>query len=308
MNHDLTERLPYLSRMLAIGLQLPFTSGSFQTQVPFLTVLKEIRPTSVAHGVLKPSFCIVLQGSKKVQAGKEALAYGTGQYLAASIDMPVNGQVATASADTPYVALRIELSPEEVAEVALTANLDMHPEKGLQTGIFVGETSPEVLEAFERLLRLSNDPRAAAFLAPGVKREIIYRLLDGDGGALFYRNMLLHQEAAGISRVIDWITAHFDSPFTIEELAELGNMSVSNLHRKFKEVTAMAPLQYQKRLRLQEARRLLLGKTLDVTEAALQVGYQSSTQFIREYKRLFGLSPYKDARTIRDGLRYSPEI
>lgn len=142
-----------------------------------------------------------------------------------------------------------------------------------------------------------SDVRAASYLAPGVKREIIYRMLEGEKGALFYKNMLLHQEASGIGKVIDWIKAHFDSPFTIEELAELGNMSVSNLHYKFKEVTAMAPLQYQKRLRLQEARRLLLDG-INVTETALQVGYQSSTQFSREYKRLFGLSPLQDIRMI----------
>jgi len=308
MNNDPADRQSLLNRMLALSLQLPFTGGVYQTQIPFLTVLKEIKPTQVAHGVLRPSFCIVLQGSKKVQAGKETLEYGTGHYLAASIDMPVNGQVAKADAEFPYAALRIELAPEEVAEVALEAKMNIRAEKGSQTGIFVGETSLEVLEAFERLLRLSADPRAANFLAAAVKREIIYRLLDGKAGALFYRNMLLHQEAAGISRVIGWITDHFDSPFTIGELAGLGNMSVSNLHRKFKEVTAMAPLQYQKRLRLQEAQRLLLEGTFDVTEAALHVGYYSPTQFIREYKRLYGLSPFKDVRMIRDGKRYSPEI
>lgn len=294
-----------LGRLSALGLQLPFSSGVWQTPIPFLTFLKENGPTEVAHGLLKPSFCIVIQGSKKLQAGNKTLEYGRGNYMAASVNMPINGQVTSASADSPYMALRIELMPEEVSAVALESGLDLRPENGLQPGVFVGNPGAHVFEAFERLLRLSLEGRAAAgYLAPAVKREIIYRMLEGEGGELFFRNMLLHQEAAGISQVIDFITEHYDSPISVNRLAELGKMSVSNMHHKFKEVTAMSPLQYQKQLRLQEARRLLLEGSSNVTEAALHVGYQSSTQFIREYKRLFGIAPLRDIRSIRSGERH----
>ncbi|WP_052350636.1 AraC family transcriptional regulator [Paenibacillus gorillae] len=294
-----------LNRLLAAGLQFPVTSGVHQTAIPFLTVLKEMKATPISHGVLKPSFCIVLQGVKKLQAGDKALEYGAGDYMAASVDMPVNGQVLQASADLPYIAFRIELTPEEVSTVALDADLHFQLQEGTrQSGVFVGKPGLEVFEAFERLLRLTADSRAANYLASAVKREIIYRLLDGEEGTYFYRNMMLHHEASGISKVINWITSHYDSPFSIGELAELGNMSVSNLHYKFKEVTAMAPLQYQKRLRLQEARRLLLAGERNVTETALRVGYNSSTQFTREYKRLFGYSPLKDIHAVHEGERF----
>lgn len=296
-----------LDRLLAQALQLPVASGSLRTAVPFLDVLRESGPTLLAHGVLKPSLCIVLQGRKRLLTGAKTIEYQAGDFLAASVNMPVNGQVIEAAPDSPYLALRIDLAPGEVAAVALEAELDLHPEPGLQPGIFVGKPGAEVLEGFEKLLRLSADARAARFLAPAIKREMIYWLLDGEGGTLFYKNMLLHQEASGIGKVIDWITANFDSPFTIEELAERGNMSVSNLHYKFKEIIGMAPLQYQKRLRLQESRRLLLDGA-NVTETALQVGYQSSTQFSREYKRLFGLSPLQDIRSIiHEGGHYRQE-
>lgn len=305
MNNNQADVKVILNRLLVTGMQIPFSARIMQTAVPFLTVLKESSPTLLSHGVLKPSLCIVLQGRKRLQIGPKVIEYEAGDFLAASIDMPVNGQVAEAAADSPYMALRIELTPGEVAAVAAEADLVPRPQTGLKPGIFVGKPSVEVYEGFEKLLRLSSDPRAANYLAPAVKREIIYRLLDGEDGALFYNNMLLHQEASGISKVIDWIKANFDNPFTIEELAELGNMSASNLHYKFKEVTAMAPLQYQKRLRLQEARRLLLDG-VNVTETALRVGYQSSTQFSREYKRLFGLSPLQDIRTIiHEGRRHA---
>ncbi|MZQ80609.1 helix-turn-helix domain-containing protein [Paenibacillus sp. 5J-6] len=301
MNNRQTDAKETLDRLLASCLKIPLASGASRTAIPFLAVLKESGPTLLSHGVLKPSLCIVLQGRKRLQIGAKEIEYTAGDFLSASIDMPVNGQVTIASSQSPYIALRIDLTPGEVAAVASEANLDLRPETGLQPGLFVGKPCLEVLEGFEKLLRLSLDARAAEYLAPAIKREIIYRLLDGEEGPLFYKNMLLHQDASGIGKVIDWIKGNFDSPLTIEELAELGNMSISNLHYKFKEVTSMAPLQYQKRLRLQEARRLLLDGA-NVTETALQVGYQSSTQFSREYKRLFGLSPLRHIRvTIHEG-------
>jgi AraC-like DNA-binding protein len=279
-----------LDRLLNLSLQIPLRTNRLQTAVPFLHILKENSPTLLSKGPLKPSLCIILQGKTRLQFGEDIIEYKRGNFLATSVSMPVTGQVLEASADAPYLALQVELPPGEVAAVATEADLKLQPKAELHPGIFVGKPRLEVLEGFEKLLRLSQNPKAAKFLAPAVKREIIYWLLDGEEGARLYHNMLWHQEASGISKVIDWITHNFDSTITIEELVELGNMSVSSLHYKFKEVTGMTPLQYQKRLRLQEARRLLLDGA-NVTETALRTGYQSSTQFSREYKRLFGLSP-----------------
>jgi AraC-like DNA-binding protein len=285
-----------LDRLLSLTLQIPISTNRLQAAIPFLDILKVDSPRSLSKGPLKPSLCIILQGKTRLQFGEDIIEHKRGDFLATSVSMAVTGQILEAAADAPYLALRIELPPGEVAAVATESGLKLQLEDGAHTGIFLGEPTLEVLEGFEKLLRLSQNPKAAKYLAPAVKREIIYWLLDSEQGSRFYYNMLWHQEASGISKVIDWITQNFDSAITIEELAELGNMSVSSLHYKFKEVTAMAPLQYQKRLRLQEARRLLLDGA-NVTETALRTGYQSSTQFSREYKRLFGLSPVQYIRS-----------
>lgn len=296
-----TEHANILSRLLAQAvMQSSLSHGAVQTPIPFFEILKEDKPSLMAPGILKPSLCILLQGRKKLQAGAANIEYSEGDFMATSVSMPVHAQVVEAAPNTPYLALRIELTPSEVATVALEANLHFHPSPGVQLGLFVGKPRLEVLESFEKLLRLTADGKAAQFLAPAVKREIIYWLLEGENGALFYKNMLLHQEASSLSKIIEQLTIRFDEPITIEEMAELGNMSVSNLHAKFKEVTGLAPLQYQKRLRLQEARRVLLDGA-NVSESALRVGYVSASQFIREYKRLFGRAPLQDIRTIYHG-------
>ncbi|MEX1031167.1 MAG: AraC family transcriptional regulator [Paenibacillaceae bacterium] len=288
-----------LDRLLSLSSQISLSIGAFQTEIPFLTLLRESEPTPIQHGILSPSFCVVIQGNKKLQIGKNSIEYRAGNYLASSIDMPIKGQVLAATPETPYVAIQIVLTTEEIASVALEANIKFDPNNHLEVGAFVGNVDSEVLEVFERLLKLASNPQEAAFLAPAVKREIIYRLLTAEDGELFYKNMLLHHEAAGISKAINWIKANFDHSLTIDQVARIGNMSISSLHHKFKAVTTMGPLQYQKQLRLQEARRLLLSGKHDVTRTAMQVGYESSTQFNREYKRLFGLPPLKDIQAIR---------
>ncbi|MBW7454066.1 AraC family transcriptional regulator N-terminal domain-containing protein [Paenibacillus sepulcri] len=287
-----------MERLLNLSLQI--RTNKLQTAIPFLRLLKKNSATVLAKGPLKASLCIILQGKTHLQFGEDIIEYKPGNYLATSVSMPVMGQVLEATADAPFLALQIELQSGEVAAVATEAALKLKPKDEHYPGIFVGRPRHEVLEGFEKLLRLAQNPTAARYLAPAVKREIIYWLLDHEDGTRFYHNMLWHQEASGISRVIDWITRNFDHGFNLEKLAELGNMSVSSLHYKFKEVTGMTPLQYQKQLRLQEARRLLLGGA-NVTETALSTGYHSSTQFSREYKRLFGLSPVQYIRSRSEG-------
>lgn len=296
MENMTAETQNYLSRILTLTSQFSFYDGTYQTEIPFLSILKVNKPIPIEQGVLRPSFCVVIQGNKVLQVGRDTIEYGAGDYLASSIHMPIKGQVLKATKESPYVALQIALTSEEVSSVALEAHSNINSYKSLSTGAFIGKTNIQVLGVFERLLQLSFDSQAIDFLAPTVKRELIFRLLTGEEGDVFYSKMLLHQEASGITNVINWIKANFDSSFMISQLADLGNMSISSLHHKFKAVTTMTPLQYQKRIRLQEARRMLMGGAIDVTRTASQVGYESSTQFIREYKRLFGLSPLKDVR------------
>jgi AraC-like DNA-binding protein len=288
-----------LNRLLNLILKLPLRTNIFQTEIPFLQILTEKSPTVASKGPLKPSLCIIVQGKTHMQIGEDIIEYKPGNFLASSVSMPVTGQVVEASAAAPYMAVRIELPPGEVAVVATEADLKHQLKSKQHHGIFVGKTTLEILEGFEKLLKLLQNPKAANYLAPSVKREIIYWLLTGEEGADFYFSMLWHQEASQISKVVDWVTHNFNSTINIKGLAKLGNMSVSSLHYKFKEVTGKTPLQYQKQLRLQESRRLLLDGA-NVTETALQMGYQSSTQFSREYKRLFGLSPVHYLRSRND--------
>ncbi|CAM4444602.1 AraC-like DNA-binding protein [Paenibacillus endophyticus] len=290
-----------LYRLLNVILKLPLRTSRFQTEIPFFQILTEKSPTVAKKGPLKPSLCIIVQGKTHMQIGEDTIEYKPGNFLATSVSFPVTGQVVEASSDAPYMALRIELTPGEVAAVATEADLKLQPKSEPHQGIFVGKTTLEVVEGFEKLLKLLQNPKAAKYLAPAVKREIIYWLLACEEGAAFYFSMLWHQEASQISKVVDWVTQNFNCTINIKELAKLGSMSVSSLHYKFKEVTGKSPLQYQKQLRLQEARRLLLDGA-NVTETALQMGYQSSTQFSREYKRLFGLSPVHYLRSRNDAL------
>lgn len=288
-----------LNHLLDLISQFSFTHGTFETNIPFLSLLREVKPTVVEHGFLNPSICIVIQGNKKLNIGEKSIELGAGNYIASSIDMPINGQVSKASHETPYTAIKIAFTSEEIASVVLEANIKPREENQLREGAFVGKIGLEVLLVLERLLNLSPDSQAAAFLAPAMKQEIIYRLLTGEDGGMFYNNMLLHHEASGISKAIHYVKANFERSLTVDQIARVGNMSVSTLHHKFKAVTTLSPIQYQKQLRLQEARRILLSGGVDVTRAAFQVGYESLTQFNREYKRLFGLPPLKDIRAIR---------
>jgi AraC-like DNA-binding protein len=281
--------------------------GTTQTPIPFLSIIKSSKPTPVRQGVLTPSFCVVVQGTKKFYLGREIVRYGAGNYLAALIDMPSAGQIVGATKAEPYLGIRMDLTQEETASVAMDAKLNMSMRPGAKrgAGAFVGKTDPDVLQALVRLLELLDTPRDVAFLAPSIKREIIYRLLVGADGHFFFRNTVSDSQTLALGRSIKWLKENFDRDLVIEELARSSNMSVSSLRHKFKVVTTMAPLQYQKHLRLQEARRLLLGGTVDATTAAFKVGYESPSQFSREYRRMFGLPPLKDLKLMRQGTAIS---
>ncbi|MEK3720301.1 AraC family transcriptional regulator [Paenibacillus sp. FSL H8-0034] len=308
MSHHTDERSVVLQRMLRICNAYSFDRDICETGISFISLLKADQPTTIQYGFFQPGICVILQGSKTLIARNHTYNYGAGDYIASNIDMPVKGQVAQATQEAPYLALRIDFTTDEVASVVLDAQLNALGESRLAEGVYIDKTGVEVLHVLERMLKLATDNKAAAFLAPGVKRELIYRLLTDEGGARFYNNMLLHHEAAGISRAIHYVKANYTRPLTIEEIAQVGCMSPSTLHHKFKAVTTLSPIQYQKQLRLQEARRILLADDIDVTSTALEVGYESLTQFNREYKRFFGLPPLKDIRAIANQAKAkSPE-
>ncbi|WP_243103606.1 MULTISPECIES: AraC family transcriptional regulator [unclassified Dehalobacter] len=198
----------------------------------------------------------------------------------------------------------MEFTTSEIASVVMDAHIKLNiNSKELYLGAFAGKTDEELLDLFIRLLKLCDRPKDNYFLAELIKREMIYRLLTGEYGYLFFQQVLVEQQVDGIGKAIDWIKKNYNCTFTVEELAKLNNMSVSSLHHKFKAVTTMGPLQYQKELRLREARRLMLRDSLDITAAAMEVGYVSSSQFTREYKRLFGKPPLKDISALRKSFR-----
>ncbi|MYM74579.1 helix-turn-helix domain-containing protein [Duganella sp. FT134W] len=288
-----------LDHMIDIVQQHALDEQRVATAIPFLSLLRSSHPTPVTKGVLKPSCCVILQGHKRVHLSDEVLDYGPGEYLVVSVDMPASGHIISATADKPYLLLNIELDPQEIAAIVLEAKITIDSEQPVR-GAFIGQTDDALQESLYQLVRLLHAPPAeAAFLAVGLKREIIYRMLNGPYGRQLYQNVVLDQQDRGISKAIAWLKARYDQPIKVEELAQATNMSVSSLHHRFKAVTNIGPMQYQKQLRLQQARSLLLNGEVDATTAAYKVGYESASQFSREYRRLFGAPPMQDIKKLR---------
>ena len=290
-----------LDRLLLMTERMINVDGLMQTVIPFLSLVRHSSQTPLIPGVLAPSFCLVLQGTKEVHFGQDILQYHAGNYLVSVIDMPVFAQVVGATRHSPYIGLRIDLTTKDIASVVMEAGLHMKPrEEKLGIGAFIGKSDADFLDLFIRLLKLLDRPKEAPFLSALIKREMIFHLLSGDSSHFFFQQVLFDQQAEGVGKAIAWIKDHYAQSFTVEELAASNNMSVSGLHHQFKAITTMGPLQYQKRLRLQEARRLLLSGSADATTAALEVGYESPSQFSREYRRLFGLPPLQDIKAVRN--------
>lgn len=290
-----------LDRILAMTEGIANAEGITRTIIPFLSIIRRSQQTSLIPVVLTPAFCLILQGSKKLLLGQDIIQYHAGDYLASMIDIPASAQIIGATKQSPYIGLRIDFTTKEIASVMMEAGINVKlNDKKLSTGAFIGKSDADLLDLFIRLLKLIDKPQEAGFLSELIKREMIFRLLSGDYGHLFYQQVLFNQQADGVGKAIEWIKENYARSFTIEELAKSNNMSISGLHHKFKAITTMGPLQYQKQLRLQEARRLMLSGSMDATAAALEVGYESPSQFTREYRRLFGLPPLRDIKAVRE--------
>lgn len=289
-----------LDQLIAMADRITPADGRTPTHVPFLSIIRSSRETQRSTGVLTPSFCLILQGTKRLYLGQEIFHYSAGDYLASLIDMPASAQVIGATEESPYMGLRIDFTTQEIASVAMEAQIVTEPrENDLSAGAFIGKADAELLDIFCRLLKLIDNPKEVRFLSELIKREMIFSLLSGDFGHLFFRKVLFDQRADGVGKAIQWIKDNYARSFTVDELAKSCNMSTSGLHHKFKAITTTGPLQYQKQLRLQEARRLMLSGPMGATMAALTVGYESPSQFNREYRRLFGLPPLQDIKVLR---------
>jgi AraC-like DNA-binding protein len=273
--------------------------GCCPTDIPFLTFLRSTKPTQLSAGILRPSVCFVAQGGKKVLIGKEIIHYKAGNFIIAAFDMPISGQIEHASEEVPYLGIKLELDPAEITSVILDTKIPRPSDKKLTPGAYIGGYDPDMQDALLRLIKLLSKPQDIKFLAPAIKREIIYRLLTAENGYLLYKNVIPEHQELGIGKAITLIKENYSRPLRIENLAKEINMSVSSFHHKFKTITTMGPLQYQKQIRLQEARRLLLTGTIDAATACFKVGYESPSQFSREYRRLFGAPPLKDIQNLR---------
>jgi AraC-like DNA-binding protein len=269
---------------------------------PGFRLARSSEPTEPTRAIYQPAFCFVAQGSKQVMLGAEVFRYDPGNYLLFTVDLPLTFQVKEASKERPYLGFRLDLDPSLVASVMLES--DVKPKKGDAAikAMAVGETDVDLLDAIVRLVRLLDTPEASKALAPLIIREIVFRLLQGGQGARLSHLLVTGANTRRIAQAIGYLRENFNRSLRIEELAHQFGMSVSGFHHHFKSVTAMSPLQFQKQLRLQEARRLMLNENLDAASAGYRVGYDDPAYFNRDYKKLFGAPPQRDITRLRGAL------
>lgn len=272
--------------------------GVHQTAIPSLFFMRDSNASIPKHGVYKPSLCLVVQGAKEVWLAQERFRY-TSDYLIASVHLPVTAQVTEATSDVPYLGFKLEFTPSQILEVLQESEVRVYAKENPKRAMFVSQMESSLMDAVLRLARLLDQPKDIPVLAPLFTKEILYRVLQGQNGIALEHIVMEGSSTHLIKDVIEHIMNNYASSFKIEELAEIANMSVSSFHRYFKEVTAMSPIQFQKHLRLQEARRLLLTESADATDVAFRIGYESPSQFSREYSRMFGFPPKQDVKRLK---------
>lgn len=282
--------------------------GVYETDIPGLDLFRVDAPTPCMSTVYEPSLCVIAQGRKTVQLGDREIVYGALTYMVSSVDLPVNGRVVDASPEHPFLAVKININPAEVADLVLQLGDAAPPGEPMDCpysgcGLCVAQVDLGILDAMTRLVALLDSPTDARILAPLIQREIIYRALRGEMGARMREFVSADSQQNRISRVISVLKDRFAEPLRVRELAEDVNMSESTLYHSFKQVTRMSPLQFQKKLRLHEARRLMLSEGLEAATASYRVGYESPSHFSREYSRMFGAPPRADVVKLRGETR-----
>ena len=269
------------------------------TAIPGLGLFRRTEPSEPTTGMYEPSVCLVAQGAKRVQLGDDTYVYDAQHYLITSVHLPTVVQIVEASPEKPYLGLRLTFDLHEVSQLMADSHLPPPRTQQSSRGMATGEVTPPLLNAFQRLIELLGSEEDIPILAPVIQREIVYRLLVGDQGARLRQIATAGSQSQQIARAIEWLKGNFTRPLRIDDLAEQARMSTSTFHHHFRAMTALSPLQFQKQLRLQEARRLMLAERLDAATAGFQVGYESPSQFNREYNRLFGAPPLRDITHLR---------
>lgn len=281
--------------------------GTHETAIPALRFIRSSGISEPVHSVYSPSLCVVAQGSKVVMLGEENYQYDPDNYLVASVHLPITGQVVEASSNAPYLCLQLQFEMNQILDVIHASEQIVRSKRESGRGLVISRMNDSLQDALLRLVLLLDTPDDIPVLAPYAVREIIYRILQNEQGDVIKQFALNGSHAERIAKVIKRLNCDYALPLRINELAEEAHMSSSSLYYYFKEVTAMSPIQYQKQIRLQEARRLLLSTTQEAADVAFQVGYESPSHFSREYTRMFGNPPIKDIQRFRDKL-YSGEL
>ncbi|MNI18176.1 HTH-type transcriptional activator RhaS [compost metagenome] len=300
-SHTISTYQQELARLIQLHAPIDGTHTTAINELCFRRASKETEPT---HTVNMPSLYVIAQGSKIATLAGDNIRCDSATYMVTSVHLPVIGKITHASPQKPYLSLQLTLSPDVLLDISNKTG----PQRSKETGraILVNMSTPTLLDAILRLVQLLDTPKDITMLAPLIVREIFYRVLQSEQGTLLRQFALVGSYAHGISQAIYLINRDYSEPLVISELAKKVSMSITSLHKHFKRVTAMSPLQYQKIIRLQKARRLLLTENLDAATAGFRVGYESPSQFNREYGRLFGRPPISDVKHLRDSLYDHP--
>lgn len=300
LNRQETEEVEALRASMATVLST-WTHGVSDraTPIPNLKFFRRENPTRPDYCMVEPGVSLVIQGTKQALLGDDVYAYNINRFLITSLDLPAMMHIVEASPERPYLGVMLKLDLRVLSEVILQSGFTPPPGSPSERGMFLGETTPVLLDAFSRLIGLLQEPAAIPVLAPLIEREIYYRLLTSDQCGRLWQIAAVGSQSHRIARAIEWLRQNFTRPLRIENLAGHVQMSPSTFHQHFRNLTSMSPLQYQKWLRLNEARRLMLSEDQDASAAAFSVGYESASQFSREYSRFFGAPPARDIEGLR---------
>ncbi len=279
------------------------TDGIHPTPIAGVSLVRSDSPTVPMPVVYEPTLCLIAQGRKQVMVGTTSYIYDAAKYLVASVDIPVTGSVIEASEAEPYLCLVLDLDMTVLSELVLRYPAPDETNGLPAAGIELNDTTPELLDAVARLARLLDTPDDIEALAPLTIREILYRLLIGSGNGVVRQMARADSRLSQIARAIAWLRSHYSETCRIDDIADIAGMSRSTFHAHFKAVTSMSPLEFRSQLRLQEARRLMVAEALDAAGAGYRVGYESPSQFSRDYARMFGLPPARDAGRLRGAVQ-----
>jgi len=294
-------RLSQLLTELAIKISNSLgTLGVRATEVPGLMLYRCTAPTAPSPCTYEPSLLVIAQGRKQVNLGQTSYVFGQSRFLLTSLELPAVSRVIAASEKAPYLAFFLKLDISAVRDILNTEEVHVPDTTSGMRGMAIGVTTVDLVNSCSRMMDLLDAPQDIPFFAKLVQREIIYRLLQGSQGARLRAIATLGDQSHRTAKAVAWLRSNYEKPLCVEQLATIAGMSRSTLHHHFRALTAMTPLQFQKRLRLHAARRRMLTGEVDAASAAFEVGYESPSQFNREYRRFFGKPPMRDIKALRD--------